>query len=612
MLGIGRDIIDLLKADRPHLKATKPAPLLLDRITLGAERILVSKAQLFQLPVEILGHITRHFDKRDLSNLALVNSDCWQLARSRQFVSWTLDYGPKSSELLLKLRQERQKGCVHHDDISIGACIRQLRVWTDATKLASSHGLLYDPLVDEEALLKRCEQASIAYHQYVVALGSLLEQDMLPNLDSFSWHDQAALPPHLLNQLAGSSIRKISLLNFVVREEYDVQIPKHVLRSDWPLKVLELDGHWDHNQPENERRSLSSLHQSILGLCAASLQVLVLGHTYRSQPKPCSLRNPLTGFVPQLNHLRTFVMSKSFSFADSSYFEAILGPDSRLVEAEIDLEQPSTRRFFETPRIIPSLKNLSIISSFDDSVMSSTLAFLQANPQITSVQCKAPLPLKVIDYILQALCDSCQALRTLSLHFLEDDIPLSTLSQLSQLPKLEQLSLTVSPSGPGSSRSWMPSHYHRLRYLSGLHSLRQLIFNNDAYSSGFTFHNDPTEYYTNSRVHPQTDEEWDIRERVQHAQLYDLFDIRDIDEDEDLDLHAARQNMLFEIVHEKRIREIVAMYATALPKLEYMWVGRIRWSIDAVGTVSRMSSGHDEVVDLDSVGEFGLRRQSLV
>lgn len=610
MIGPTWDITGLLEADKPLPQTSYAAPLLLDRITLGSERTLVSNARLFQLPVEVLGHITQHFDQRDLGNLALVNSDCRQLARSRQFVSWRLDYGSKTFDLLRRLHNEQQEREVHIDDTAISACLRQLQVCTNAVKFASNHGLFDEHVPDNEGPVKRCEQASTAYYQYLAALGSLLEQDMFPNLDSFSWHDQAMLPPHFLNQVAGSSVRKLSLLNFVVREQYSVEISMNVPRNDWPLKVLEIDGHWDVDQPEEDRRSLSSLHRSILDLSADNLQVLILDHTHRSEPKPCSIRDSSTGHVPQLRNLQTFIMSKSFIFADSSYFEALLGPHSRLVEAEVDLEQPLTRAFFETSRNIPFLKTLSIVSRFDDNVMSSTLAFLQANPQITSLKCKEPLPHKVIDCILQVICDTCQSLKTLSLHVQEDDIPLSTLCQLSQLTTLEQLSLTVSRSTGGLDISWMPSHVLMLPYISSLYALRQLVLINDAYPSGFTFHNDSTQYYTNSRIHPQTDEEWDIRERVQHTQLYDLFDIRDIDEDEDLDLHAARQNMLFETIHEKRVRDIVNLYANALPKLEYMWLGRIRWSVDLVGKINRTSAEHGESADLESEAEFGLRRRS--
>src|SRR5437016_121963 len=75
-----------------------PPPLAFDRVMEG--RAPTSDSALFKLPVEILGHILEFVDPSSLSSLALVNRDCRQLARSRQFAAVHLDYSPSSVALI--------------------------------------------------------------------------------------------------------------------------------------------------------------------------------------------------------------------------------------------------------------------------------------------------------------------------------------------------------------------------------------------------------------------------------------------------------------------------------------------------------------------------------
>lgn len=75
-----------------------PLPLSLDRVNEG--RSSQSNNLLFKLPLEILGEILQNVDSASLADLALVNHDCRQWARSRQFASIKLDYGEESFDML--------------------------------------------------------------------------------------------------------------------------------------------------------------------------------------------------------------------------------------------------------------------------------------------------------------------------------------------------------------------------------------------------------------------------------------------------------------------------------------------------------------------------------
>src|SRR4051812_1186865 len=71
-----------------------PAPLAFDRVNEG--RAPKSNCPLLKLPLEVLGYISGYVPRDSLAAFALVNTDCRQLARSRQFASVLLDYSDAS------------------------------------------------------------------------------------------------------------------------------------------------------------------------------------------------------------------------------------------------------------------------------------------------------------------------------------------------------------------------------------------------------------------------------------------------------------------------------------------------------------------------------------
>lgn len=98
---------------------------------------VASKSSLFTLPTEILGEIMNLLvdDRAALSAMALVNSDCRQLARSCQFADVCFDYGPRSNQLrshLMKEASARQNPDTPGTMVRplfIGTCIRRVTVF---------------------------------------------------------------------------------------------------------------------------------------------------------------------------------------------------------------------------------------------------------------------------------------------------------------------------------------------------------------------------------------------------------------------------------------------------------------------------------------------------
>ena len=84
-----------------------PSCFSFDRVTNGISSS--SDTRLLDLPVEIIGNISRYFSSTDLASLALVNSDCRELARSHQLEDLVLNYHKASSQVLGKLCTEVQR-----------------------------------------------------------------------------------------------------------------------------------------------------------------------------------------------------------------------------------------------------------------------------------------------------------------------------------------------------------------------------------------------------------------------------------------------------------------------------------------------------------------------
>jgi hypothetical protein len=107
-------MVDILRLLMPMLSAGKDEygkdvvpPLALSADRVMENRPFISTAPIFQLPYEIISVVLAQIDSDSLGNLALVNSDCRQLARSRQFASVRFDYSDATLELISLLLEEK-------------------------------------------------------------------------------------------------------------------------------------------------------------------------------------------------------------------------------------------------------------------------------------------------------------------------------------------------------------------------------------------------------------------------------------------------------------------------------------------------------------------------
>lgn len=140
------DIVSVLFPKLPGFRkdlgkgTVSPLPLSFDRVNEG--RPPTSNARLFKLPLELLSKVL-YVPDDSLASLALVNTDCRQLARSRQFASVVLDYSDISLELARHLALEAVERVSNQGRTlfpSLGACIRHLTIRTCPGWVRERHG----------------------------------------------------------------------------------------------------------------------------------------------------------------------------------------------------------------------------------------------------------------------------------------------------------------------------------------------------------------------------------------------------------------------------------------------------------------------------------------
>lgn len=141
-----------------------------------------STAPILQLPCKKLSQIIQKIDASSLASIALVNSDCCQLARSRQFASVLLDYSPASIYILQSLIKSPNS-----NKSSLKPCIRHLTVSAHPDWICRRHGVKsvdYFASLDQIAKENMLNQATQLFGIYYIDLiGHIfMNGSTLPNL----------------------------------------------------------------------------------------------------------------------------------------------------------------------------------------------------------------------------------------------------------------------------------------------------------------------------------------------------------------------------------------------------------------------------------------------
>jgi hypothetical protein len=520
-----------------------PSPLTFDRVVEG-RAVTAQDSPLFRIPTEILTVIASYLvtNKEDLASLALVNSDCRQLARSCQFRTVKLDASARSYSILGILQQEaderrQNRGYTHSP--SLGACIRRLVVgidgyWKELHALRppkpgrSIEDTTDDAYVDDENTVRQWRSSldeithrlNKVYRPNVLfVISSLVHLESL-EIDQASWNQS------LLNNLTACTIKHLSLRKVLMTDIVPVVEASVVL----PLESLNISLGWDFEfRYSFEGLSLNASNgwNTILRLCSASLKILTLSHR-----PAASQEEDAVSFSLQFPQLRQLDLLCESSF-DQSALQSLVFTSPSLSTLAINYGHQATRKLLDREGHIQSLETL-VLHNSDRIPDRSSLDFLKKNPQLKAFAFHDTGTSMLLERTLSLLTAFSQ-LEKLSMSWSGVDIPHSSLHVLTALSSLESLHLS-SGLQTGWRHDWSIRHDTIISHLKPLRRLRQLAFTRDIYSY------------------------------VHEGQLFEYANYVEL-----------RHNSWD--LHQKSMRVQALAYAKAFPDLEFIHVGKISFKV---------------------------------
>ena len=530
-----------------------PPPLAFDRVM--ENRTPTSDSALFKIPVEILGHILEFVDPSSLSSLALVNRDCRQLARSRQFAAVHLDYSPSSVALIHFLVSETNKRMVNNGSTSLpslGACIRRMTVATSQAILRQRFDIpeidhtgddgVYIEHVKAEAPKWQVAYTAVEEVYLPIVKIILCHGPTLPHLEYLDWEDNVSLSPSFYNALACSSIQYLKLYRPVVDHDFEISLPQSHVSRGWPLRTLHMEWGWNF---QGDLPSTARLSASVLRLCAPTLETLVWTNLVKEDQQTFG-PDPFPNF-PCLRNLR---LEGLLPLADTSVMDAFL--KSKLVNLSIAWGCKLMEEALESCGRMPTLKTFSM--------QQPPLKFLRANIQLSKIDfCYPRISAKALE--LEVLPPLSKFSNLTSLRVLWPEtcslLPETGLQLVSKLQKLNQLCIGCG-ANVGWRRNWEVDHEEICRLLSPLQDLTKLALQGDTYDSGIHFSNSER-YYVDTFATP-------------HDLGYAHFADVPLEENRAL-FNEQAGKPYWEKRHQRKMRAEAEKYMGVFPGLEWIYLG---------------------------------------
>lgn len=541
------DILDLMMPmfsgvkDEFGKEFVPPLPLLFDRVSEGRKPI--SGARLWTIPLEILALVVQMVPEESLASFALVNSDCRQLARSRQFASLHFDYSDQTLAVIKKLQRERTER-FNNEGLTkkpaLGPCIRRLTVATHPGWVNYRHNIelseSFNALSKKERSKRLTNASNTFFGSYITSIQDLLSnRGVLPHLELLDWEDAITLQPSFYDAIANSTIQHVKFIRVRVDKLFTINAPRSQPSRTWPLRSLHLE---IIPAMSDIKLDVSGLCTSMLYICAPSLQSLTWAtcspnpiHTDRLGSSPP---------FPSLRHLRL----KYLDLVDICYLQELVHDE--LSSLDVDTECSSAcSKFFAGRGRIPALQTF-VWNSFELPELQS-LAFLEANSQILKLSIPNTSSATLLeDRLLPLLVQSFSKLTSLSLVWDGLNIPSQALEYISQITTLEQLHLSAGFQ-IGWRHDWLIDHQVMRRYLGRLPLLKRLAFSRDSYSNGFS---ETNRYYVDK-----------VR------RLQDL-------------LNENYTQETFEEEHRQFILEVANDYVEEMSQLEWLYFGQIPMAVE--------------------------------
>ncbi|KAG9231460.1 hypothetical protein BJ875DRAFT_498308 [Amylocarpus encephaloides] len=529
--------------------------LSIDRVM--ENRLFVSTAPLLKIPRELLLEIVQAIDSKSLSALALVNSDCRQFARLRQFAHVTFNHYPSSKALIQSLDGERKRREIDplnpvaqgRAQGTIGPCIQSITVH------------MFDNWIDcsvEDQLIINCD----SFFEYTSIIEKIVNDGTtLPHLDLVVWRD--VFSPRKYCYLSKSPIRYLHLIDPII-EDFDISPWNNP--CDWKLQALTVI---QPVVPYTWRNDISLFGRRILWDCAPTLQHLtwVGGRSFK-------LANEL-GEPPCFKMLR-YLQVLSLDLPTTRCWNILL--TAPLVGLCL--------RYSEGSILHQALEECGYIRTLETFVWNGSLhspchlSFLSVNNHILRFALDHPSSADILENrLLPMFGTHFKNLRSLSLIWPQDLKVLSesALSMISQIRSLEQLHLTVgNVEGWRYSRNWRVDHNAIRHHLKPLSHLQKIAFSGDEYPR--------------------------MRGELEHEPNADYWSTADALSGEEI-IGADDEQMLsfWEEIHKCTCLREAGVYAEVFPKMTWIFLGQLPMRVVSGGgrkTVIPLTENRDNCATL--------------
>lgn len=552
-----------------------PNALILDRVMENNPR--ESQSSLLQLPSELLAIILSHIDFESLPNLALVNSDCRQLARSRQFVTVRFDYSNSTRKLISLLLEEKRMRDQSNDALcgkrgAIGPCIRRLTIAVNSAWIKKLHNV--DEAtefreLEEQERNSRIADARESLSRYLNDVDNLLSsRSTLPHFESLEWGVRLSPSQTFFNCLTTSSIQHLKLKPTIINNEFEVMQPNSTKK--WNLRSLTMDLIWDRYSSGGREGSIVPLSTSLLRSCSHSLETLNLQQYVSGEFRNSPIHKYTFGLdpanIPRFEKLRSLSL-QGIQFLEKTTLDALLEPPLSILDIRIIPDQLIAEALRDRG-CMPSLETL-ILPGLGESV-DHYITFLKENTHISKLSIEGDINGKwgtrLEDCILPILASCFRSLRSLRIQWdvAITRIPEKALELISKMDSLEQVSLGAGSRNPQRC-SWLIDHEAMRKHLSKLSNLKRLAFERDSYLLKT------------------------IQSDGLRCEKYYMKCFPEVINEDDLS-NSEDWERIWEDGHRRRMIVEVEKYAALMPKLEWIFIGQYPMSVEGACSGSRKAA----------------------
>lgn len=530
-----------------------------DRVHFG--HVATSQLPLFRLPIELLPQIFRYVGSDDLRALALVDRDCRRLAALYQFKDIKIHFIP---ELFLKL-----KGLPIREPPAsfISQCVRRVTIASDVPD--------YSTALSEYAGLAM-EELDPPLTCYLKSASNIIESS-LPNLYILDWDVATFVCPNIIHSILSSPAKHLRINRLMFKEDIHVSLPTNL-----PVfETLSLqDISWI---PGNDHPKPIQFFDALFRSAALTLRQLT--------------------WVGQLAHgkiefeedMVSFPLLRSISLdsvcVNSSHIlRHFLGPSTRVETMSMDSLTVSTRDFYRTRGLIPSLTCFCWLNHEEALSLNSeeheVLFFLRKNPQLEKIHVADPLNgIAIETLILPLLQSNFDSLTSLHLIWSTSTIPEQSLQVLASISTLRQLWLSAG--NQDSPNTWEIDHQAMLAHLEPLQRLETLAFSRDTYKVDADLLSPRFCDYYATKALPAGFNMSTYLSPIER----NLYEGRNqVDCERALEEQAALRRVAWERWHVERMLEWAHEYTNTFPALRWCFFGQLAMSANGTRGFSLVHS----------------------